>query len=117
MRFVHVQQQRSKDNMNTNRETVSNGETTDERLDELSEDESTASGFPAQTGVSLKEGSTGFCDEAGPPNRQNYLDLAGLIRSIQRAEGNIDCFQRKDDCDRQDCSWRSYCLGGSSPQG
>lgn len=117
MKFVHVQQQGSKDKTNTNRETVSNGDTADERFAEPTGDASAASGFPAQIGVSLKQGSTGFCDGVGPHKRQNYLDLAGLIRSIQRAEGNIDCFQRKDDCDRQDCSWRSYCLDWSSPQG
>jgi hypothetical protein len=117
MRFDHGQQQKSKDSMNTNRETVSNSDPNDARMVEATGDESTASDFPAQTGVSLKECSKLVCAGAGPHNKQNYLDLAGLIRSIQRAEGNIDCFQRKDDCDRQDCSWRSYCLDWSNPRG
>jgi hypothetical protein len=42
---------------------------------------------------------------------QNFLDVAALIRSIQRAEGNPDCFRRTEgDCDQVDCAWRPYCL-------
>jgi hypothetical protein len=40
-----------------------------------------------------------------------FLDVAELIRSIQRAEGNPDCFRRaRGHCDRPDCAWRRYCL-------
>jgi hypothetical protein len=43
--------------------------------------------------------------------KKDFLDLVTLIRSIQRAEGNPDCFRKaQGDCDRQDCSWRRYCL-------
>lgn len=43
--------------------------------------------------------------------RKSYLDIATLIRSIQRAEGNMDCFQMgMIDCDQVDCKWRSFCL-------
>lgn len=43
--------------------------------------------------------------------RKSYLDIATLIRSIQRAEGNLDCFQMgMIDCDQVDCKWRSFCL-------
>lgn len=39
--------------------------------------------------------------------------VRNLIRSIQRAEGNPDCFQRAGGhCDRMDCAWREYCLEG-----
>lgn len=39
------------------------------------------------------------------------VDLCRLIRSIQRIEGNPDCFGRSNgSCDRTDCCWRSYCL-------
>jgi hypothetical protein len=38
-------------------------------------------------------------------------DIIRLIRSIQRIEGNPDCFRTADgECDRLDCSWREYCL-------
>jgi len=48
----------------------------------------------------------------GNEKSKNYLDIITLIRSIQRAEGNPDCFLRgKTDCDRMDCAWRPYCLG------
>jgi hypothetical protein len=43
--------------------------------------------------------------------QKNYLDITELIRSIQRAEGNPDCFRRAHgNCDRLDCAWRNYCL-------
>ena len=43
--------------------------------------------------------------------RKDYLDITGLIRSIQRAEGNPDCFGKaRGYCDRTDCAWREYCL-------
>jgi len=36
---------------------------------------------------------------------------AELIREIQRAEGNFDCFgTAKDHCDQYDCCFRSLCL-------
>jgi len=44
-------------------------------------------------------------------NNINYLDIRALIRSIQRAESNIDCFRKgHNDCDQFDCTWREYCL-------
>ena len=42
---------------------------------------------------------------------KDFLDRTALIRSIQRAEGNPDCFRRVEvDCDQLDCVWRKYCL-------
>lgn len=42
---------------------------------------------------------------------KSYLDIASLVRSIQRAEGNMDCFQMgMIDCDQLDCKWREFCL-------
>ena len=47
--------------------------------------------------------------------KKHFLDMTALIRSIQRAEGNIDCFQRERvNCDQVDCAWRSYCLEGNN---
>ena len=44
-------------------------------------------------------------------DKKNFLDPIGLIRSIQRAEGNGDCFRRKQGfCDQIDCAWRIYCV-------
>jgi hypothetical protein len=35
-----------------------------------------------------------------------------LIRAIQKAEGNFDCYGTASDyCDQVDCSFRSTCLG------
>ena len=43
--------------------------------------------------------------------KKSFLDVTKLIRSIQRAEGNPDCFRRPHGhCDRVDCAWRKYCL-------
>jgi hypothetical protein len=45
--------------------------------------------------------------------KTDFLDRTALIRSIQRAEGNPDCFRRGQvDCDQMDCAWRNYCLEG-----
>ncbi|HFC46559.1 MAG TPA: hypothetical protein ENJ63_01610 [Dissulfuribacter thermophilus] len=32
-----------------------------------------------------------------------------LIRAVQIAEGNTDCFKRIQDCGQQDCLWREDC--------
>ncbi len=39
-----------------------------------------------------------------------------LIRSIQRAGGNNDCFAGKDasGCDQLNCLWREYCVAVSA---
>jgi hypothetical protein len=43
--------------------------------------------------------------------KKNFLDVTNLIRSIQRAEGNPDCFGKaKGYCDGLDCAWHEYCL-------
>ncbi len=45
--------------------------------------------------------------------RSSSVDVTGLIRSIQRVEGNIDCFRRsRRGCPEIECCWRPYCLGG-----
>ena len=39
------------------------------------------------------------------------LDITALIRSIQRVEGNFDCFRKAEEyCDQINCCWRQYCL-------
>ena len=44
-------------------------------------------------------------------SKPNYVDLVNLIRSIQRAEGNIDCYRRgRQLCDGMSCVWRAHCL-------
>jgi hypothetical protein len=43
--------------------------------------------------------------------QKNFLDVSTLIRSIQRAEGQTDCFKMgMVDCDHMDCKWRAFCL-------
>lgn len=38
------------------------------------------------------------------------VDITVLIRSIQRVEGNIDCFRRgQEGCSEMECCWRPYC--------
>lgn len=53
-------------------------------------------------------------------NKKDFLDVTEFIRSIQRSEGESDCFRQPEgDCDRLDCSWRKYCLEepkGDSPK-
>ena len=41
---------------------------------------------------------------------ENFCDLTRLIRSIQRLEGNPDCFGTvENSCERTGCAWREYC--------
>jgi hypothetical protein len=43
--------------------------------------------------------------------KSGFVDITELIRSIQRVEGNPDCFRKgKDNCDEVECAWRQYCL-------
>ena len=44
-------------------------------------------------------------------NVKNYSRMRKdeLIRSIQLAEGNSDCFKRIPDCGQMDCCWREDC--------
>jgi hypothetical protein len=53
-------------------------------------------------------------DEIGQNSKKkNYLDMAALIRSIQRAEGHTACFRKgMTDCDQPDCKWHPFCLEG-----
>ncbi len=41
------------------------------------------------------------------------MTKANIIRTIQRAEGNFDCFSTAIDgyCDQMRCAWRDDCLG------
>jgi hypothetical protein len=43
------------------------------------------------------------------------MTKADIIRSIQRVEGNFDCFGSAINgaCDQQECIWREDCLGSS----
>lgn len=46
--------------------------------------------------------------------KQNYLDITALIRSLQRTEGEDDCFRTTNfNCQRLDCRWREYCFDKS----
>jgi len=40
------------------------------------------------------------------------MKKSDLIRTIQRAEGNLDCFSDKEakECDQTNCLWREDCL-------
>ena len=43
---------------------------------------------------------------------------ADLIRQIQKAEGNFDCFGTAEDyCDQRGCCFREDCLLPTGPQG
>ena len=49
-------------------------------------------------------------------SKPNYVDLVNLVRSIQRVEGNSDCYHRgRQQCDRMSCVWRAHCL--KAPEG
>ena len=46
-----------------------------------------------------------------PRARRSLVDITALIRSVQLAEGNPDCFRKAEEyCDQAACDWRTYCL-------
>ncbi len=49
------------------------------------------------------------------PGRMKKDDL---IRAIQRAEGNFDCFgtATEEECDQESCAWREDCFFASALQ-
>ncbi|MBU1163885.1 MAG: hypothetical protein KKA75_07020 [Proteobacteria bacterium] len=58
---------------------------------------------------SLKTAKTSISNKDEGNN--DYLDIAELVRSIQRAENNFDCFRKgHNDCNQFKCAWREYCL-------
>jgi hypothetical protein len=66
---------------------------------------------------SLQEGSPVAAKNCGsPPLRtsemgNDFFDLARLIRSLQRLEGNPECFGTAgNSCEQPLCAWRDYCL-------
>jgi hypothetical protein len=91
--------------------------TIDEQAGGTTRAATTASGSATQPGESQEQRSASLDERMEPRDRKDFLDLTRLIRSIQAAEGNLDCFRRKDDCEWLDCAWRRYCLDGSKPQG
>jgi hypothetical protein len=49
-------------------------------------------------------------------SKLDYVDLVNLIRSIQRAEGNLDCYRTgRQECEQMNCVWRDHCL--KEPEG
>ena len=103
--------------MTINKESKSSWNTSDLPDRESAEARETASGSPAQPGEFRKLLSAGPTTGGEGEQRKNFLNLPRLIRSIQRAEGNIDCFGRRDDCDVLDCAWRAYCLNSPRVEG
>ncbi len=94
----------------TKRETVPGQNANDRELRVPERAQATCCSSPARPGVSNERSSTSSLERVEWPGKPNHLDLAKLIRSLQRAEGNVDCFQRMTVCDQLECAWRSYCL-------
>ena len=43
--------------------------------------------------------------------QEDFCDLVGLIRSLQRLDGQPDCFGTAAEiCGKTECAWREYCL-------
>jgi hypothetical protein len=50
-------------------------------------------------------------------SKQSLIDLKHFIQSIQRVEGNPDCFGTTDGtCERLECAWRGLCLESAERQ-
>ncbi len=50
--------------------------------------------------------------------RTKGMEKADLIRAIQRAEGNFDCFGTAvdEECDQESCLWREDCFFESAAE-
>ena len=67
--------------------------------------------FQIDTKTNRNIGEIDMLDGKDTGSSNNSLDITRLIRSVQRIEGNPDCFGKADgNCDRLDCAWRQYCL-------
>ena len=44
--------------------------------------------------------------------RPTRMEKAELVRAIQRAEGNFDCYgtATEEECDQEECLWREDCF-------
>jgi hypothetical protein len=62
-----------------------------------------------------KEGSSTPLNGIEPSGkRTSSVDMTVLIRSIQRVEGNSDCFRTaRENCPEMRCCWRPYCVEGN----
>ncbi len=44
-------------------------------------------------------------------DKKSLVNITDLIRSVQRTEGNQDCFKKHQGaCAEIECEWRPYCL-------
>jgi len=67
--------------------------------------------FQIDTKTNRNIGEIDMLDGKDTGSSNNSLDITRLIRSVQRIEGNPDCFGKADgNCNRFDCAWREYCL-------
>ena len=67
--------------------------------------------FSMVTKASRNIGEIEMLDRTDTGSSDNLPDITRLIRSVQRIEGNPDCFGKADgNCDRLDCAWRELCL-------
>ena len=70
-----------------------------------------------QGGVEMKMGEVREKAKAVGLKKTFGLSKAELIRQIQRAEGNFDCFgTAKDHCDQFQCCFREDCLSPLVPK-
>jgi hypothetical protein len=66
-----------------------------------------------ETHINHVKGAATPVNVTDPTRKTSLVDMTILIRSIQRAEGNPDCFRRpRGDCHETACWWRPYCLEG-----
>jgi hypothetical protein len=81
-----------------------------ERIDgkQVMENKSETTAIRKHTGY-RKDGD----NSARVKDSNGLVDITALIRSVQRSEGNPDCFDTSEGkCEQLDCAWRPYCLEG-----
>ncbi len=76
---------------------------------QIMEEKSETNAFKKITGCKKDTGKT--IDIASLDEEKSFVNITDLIRSVQRTEGNPDCFKKHTDgCDELECVWRPYCL-------
>jgi hypothetical protein len=55
--------------------------------------------------------TNGISEAPSMKNENRHVDITAMIRSLQRTEGQSDCFRRGiSECGETLCTWRQYCL-------
>ena len=80
------------------------------------ENKSETAAVRKRTGYRKDSDNSAYVEDNRDSN--GLVDITALIRSVQRSEGDLDCFDKSEGkCEQLDCAWRPYCLEGHPTPG